>query len=157
GGESAAPGFSLNVTAARAILARAPAEIDATQWARVALPTPEGELEVFLVRESPVMEDGLARRFPNLKTYVLRGESRPEHTGRLLLTDSQLHAFVMRDDYSFQVSPDEENRFFPARVELPGASGCETPQAGRPFADRRANPSDPGALRVFRAAFCATA
>src|SRR5204862_1493282 len=60
-------------------LAAAPMEFtrDATQNPIINLPMPDGNLARFRFEESPVIERGLAEKYPGLKTYRAQGIDDP--------------------------------------------------------------------------------
>ena len=68
----------MNRAALGGVLARAPKEFSQTMEqanVQVDLPLPEGGFGKFLVLESPIMEPGLAAKFPQIKTYIVQGIS----------------------------------------------------------------------------------
>jgi len=71
----------------------------------IALPAPEGGFQRFAVHESPVMEPGLARRHPEIKTYSGRGLDKPAATVRLDFTPLGLHASVRGPEGMWYVDP----------------------------------------------------
>ncbi|MEZ4851723.1 MAG: hypothetical protein R3B93_24545 [Bacteroidia bacterium] len=78
--------FRLNKSALEGQLSRAPMEF--TQLAKtsspiVKLPMPDGSFQRFKVVESPIMEAGLAQKFPEIKTYSGQGIDDPSATVRM--------------------------------------------------------------------------
>ena len=74
-------------------------------------PTPEGTFEQFRITESPIMEAGLAAKFPNIKTYKAVGIDDPTATMRFSITVFGLHTMTlsgMRN--SMYVDPYTEDR-----------------------------------------------
>lgn len=60
----------------------------------VELPMPDGTMAAFEVWESPVMEPGLAERFPAIKSYAGRGFNNPEMTTRFGVNHQGFHAII---------------------------------------------------------------
>lgn len=89
--------LELNIAGLQAKLQSAPMEF--TSAARrnplqVAFPMPDGTMEVFEVVESPIMEPGLAARYPNIKTFKGKGLSQKNAIIRFGLTARGLHAVI---------------------------------------------------------------
>ncbi|HSU28213.1 MAG TPA: hypothetical protein VLJ68_07520, partial [Chitinophagaceae bacterium] len=78
--------FSLDIPAFFSFLRSLPMEqqpIRATQGLVLDLPMPDGRFSKFKVWESPVMEPGLAARFPEIRTYAGQGIDDPSATLRM--------------------------------------------------------------------------
>ena len=72
------------------------------------LPMPDGTRMVFQVQESPIMEPGLAARFPTIKTYTLRSVDDPSITGRMDRNHRNLHVLLLTQQGAVQINPDTE-------------------------------------------------
>lgn len=59
------------------------------------LPAPDGSLQLFALEESPMMEDGLAKQFPEIKTWAGVGISDPGAYMRCDMTPRGFHAMVL--------------------------------------------------------------
>ena len=59
----------------------------------VTLPLPDGTFQTFRIWESSLMEEGLARKFPEIKTYVIRAVNNLRLTGRMMVSPYEVSAF----------------------------------------------------------------
>jgi hypothetical protein len=90
--------FTLDIPAIRNVLNTAPQEknIQAKNSNIILfLPLPDGGYGRFQIVESPIMEKGLADKFPEIKTYLGMGIDDPYATVRLDLTPLGFHAMIM--------------------------------------------------------------
>ena len=72
--------LNLDFEAMKSILENAPMEFTAAAKSQplvIALPMPDGRMENFEVVESPIMEQGLSDKFPEIKTYIVQGVDNP--------------------------------------------------------------------------------
>ncbi|MER3524283.1 MAG: hypothetical protein C4326_09510 [Ignavibacteria bacterium] len=104
--------YFLDYDAMRIALFAAPME--RTQQARIApaiiiLPTPDGTLAPFAVVESPIMEEGLAAQFPDIRTFSGQGIDDPTATVRLDVGPAGFHAMVLSPNGDYFIDP--HNRF----------------------------------------------
>ena len=67
--------FSLDVQGLKAYLSQAPMEFKKEQGLLLEIPAPEGDLKLFYVYESPVMEAEISARYPNIKSYIAYSKS----------------------------------------------------------------------------------
>ncbi len=88
----------LDLPGMRELLSRAPMEftpLAATNPVILLLPMPDGTFERFEVVLSPIMEEGLARQIPDVKTWAGQGIDDPTATIRLDITPFGFHAQVL--------------------------------------------------------------
>ena len=81
--------LQINKAALKNLLAAAPPESSGpigTAGVELEIPLPSGGFGRFLVQESPIMEDKLAAKFPQIKTYVGQGIDDPTATMRIDVT-----------------------------------------------------------------------
>jgi hypothetical protein len=105
--------LSLNETAVRNLLSRAPIEFktrelpEAGREAQVTmtLPMPDGTFSRFRIEESPVMAAELAAHFPDIRTYRGRSIDDPTVTTRLDITPAGFHAIVLSSRGTVIVEP----------------------------------------------------
>lgn len=79
------------------VLSRAPFEGSGRvrdSSAVITLPRPDGSFELFAFVESPIMEPGLAARYPQIRTYLGQGLDNPAATVRFDMTPQGFHAQV---------------------------------------------------------------
>ena len=98
----------LDIPKLKSLLNRAPMEY--TSAARnsdviLELPMPDGSIQRFRVVESPIMEEGLAKKFPQIKTYAGSSLDKLATTVRFDLTPAGFHAMVLSPEGTFFVDP----------------------------------------------------
>jgi hypothetical protein len=100
--------LALDSGALRERLSGAPLEFTrplGEEGALLALPMPDGTLLHVRVEESPIMEPGLARQFPEIKTYRGQGVEDPTATTRLGWTSAGFHAIVLGASGTVYIDP----------------------------------------------------
>jgi len=95
----------LDLTALKSYLASAPMERSGLSPIKINLPTPDGKSQEFAVTESPIMENGLAVRYPSIKTYLIQGITNPVACGRMDVTYLGFHAMILDGDKTFFIDP----------------------------------------------------
>lgn len=99
---------ALDVGALQQLLAQAPRETSVaaeTLAIELPLPLPDGTTQRFRVVEAPVMAPELARRYPDIRTYLGQGVDDPTATLRCDLTPRGFHAQVLRGSGAVYIDP----------------------------------------------------
>jgi hypothetical protein len=97
--------LTLDFSGIKNYLATAPMERSGVAGLKLYLPTPDGNQQEFAVYASPVMENGLAVRYPEIKTYLIQGVTNPAACGRLDFTYLGFHAMILDGDKTFFIDP----------------------------------------------------
>ncbi len=97
--------LSLDLSALKNYLASAPLERSGMSPLKLMLPTPDGQSQMFSVMESPIMENGLAVKYPGIKTYIIQGLTNTAACGRLDVTYLGFHAMILDGDKTFFIDP----------------------------------------------------
>jgi len=136
----------------------------AHQTIEVQLPVGGGELEHFGIVESPVMQSGLASRYPEIRTYKIHGIDNPHASGRISLTSSGLHGMITSPEGSFFINPQGQNNYRAFKKnnhETSPSFGCDNPDhnhltpAGK-ISGHKSLARKAGQLKVYRIAIAAT-
>ena len=124
------------------VLARAPMEFTGGRAGGVemALPMPDGRMARFRIEESPIMEPGLAARYPEIHTYRGHGIDDPTATTRFGWTAAGFHAIVITGIGTAFIDPwtqgDTEHviAYFKREQSLVGRGpfSCSVPGRGGP-------------------------
>ena len=88
--------YRLNETGLRSYLAKAPLEFQANSASlRLDIPLPDGTVESFAMRESPILAPAVAARHPEIKTYTGTGLTHRSYTIRLSFTANGFDAIIL--------------------------------------------------------------
>ena len=91
--------YSLDLNAFKSLLQNAPNDQSGiTSNVVVPFPNSNGVIENYIVYDAPVMEEGLAIKFPGIKSYIAKGIDNPKTTLRFSVTDFGLHAMSVSGD-----------------------------------------------------------
>jgi hypothetical protein len=71
----------------------------------ITLPLPEGGYGRFKILESPIMEQGLANQFPEIKTFIVQGVDDPASSGRIDQTPKGFRACIYSTRGRFFIDP----------------------------------------------------
>ncbi len=101
-----------NYAELKSLLANAPAEFteaSKTNPLTISLPSPDGGYSLFEVVSYSMMEDGLARKFPEIRTFTIKGISDPYATGKLDITIHGFHAMIQSPSGNYFIDPYSTN------------------------------------------------
>lgn len=91
--------FQLDQAVLADVLDRAPMEFSEAAKSStpvvMTIPMPDGSLQRFRIQESPIMEPGLAARFPAIRTYIAQGIDDPAANVRFDRTPLGFHAQIL--------------------------------------------------------------
>ena len=91
--------YSLKLNLLKSRLLQAPlASGNSSSNVIIPFPNPKGELEDYKIYEAPIMEQGLADKFPNLNTYTGKNIKNPAETIRFSITVFGLHGMSLSDE-----------------------------------------------------------
>jgi uncharacterized repeat protein (TIGR01451 family) len=97
-----------DIAALTANLAQAPMEFTAAaenNQVTLTLPLPDGGYGDYYLYESPVMHPDLAAKFPEIKTYTVKGVQDVYASGRVDITPKGFHAMVYSPGKTFYIDP----------------------------------------------------
>jgi len=77
----------------RRLLNQVPDELSG-QSLEIDLPMPDGSLAAYLIYESGIMQPGLAAKFPEIKSYVVRGIDHPGSAGRVDISSKGFRGMI---------------------------------------------------------------
>lgn len=130
--------LELELEGMKALLAEAPMEYTAAakkKQIQIALPFPDGRMEVFRVVESPVMKPALAAKYPMIRTFSARSASGKPYSARFDYTVHGFHAVIRTDEGTIYIDPFAEGQtqfymsYFTRDYDLEGA-GIYVPACG---------------------------
>ena len=136
----------------------------------IELPLPDGSFQKFKIWESPLMEPELSAKFPEIKTYLLKGVDDPFASGRMSVSPDEFGAFftsqqfgqavyirkVLKNDTSIYLSywgKNDPSNLKPFNCQWEGSTVPSDPTPQRDLT----GPNETGdKLRVFRLAMTIT-
>lgn len=172
--------LKLDVTSIKSFLNKTPLEFTAAAKSVnsvLELPMPDGNYEEFTIVESPIMENELAQKFPEIKTYAGHSIKNPATTVRMDFTPRGFHAMILSPEGTFFIDPYStstveyyivyDKKDFTTKKKF----SCEIDQVKQPSIDTPINqnpdkklntptaihaPIGDGILRTYRLALAAT-
>ncbi|MFA5011537.1 MAG: reprolysin-like metallopeptidase [Ignavibacteria bacterium] len=100
--------LTLNIPEIRNVLNSAPQEKNvfaSNSNTILYLPLPEGGFSKFRIVESPTMDEGLAVKYPEIKTYTAQGIDDPYATAKIDITPLGFHAMILTAGNSIFIDP----------------------------------------------------
>lgn len=97
--------FNLNVTQLKAALALAPQRDASTSSVIIQFPDGDGILQNYRIYEASVMDDELAAKHPEIKSYVGQGIENPAATVRFSTTIFGVHAMILSPQGTVYTDP----------------------------------------------------
>ncbi len=100
--------ITLDAEKMKLLLSKAPLEKDLSisqSNTIVKLPLPDGTVQSFRIVESPIMEPGLALKFPEIKTYSGQGVENPSARVKLDFTPKGFHAMIFAAEGTAFIDP----------------------------------------------------
>lgn len=168
--------FRADKTALRSVLEKAPLEFAgaATESEMImTLPLPDGSFARYKIQYSPIMETGLAAKYPEIRTYIAQGIDNPASTARISMSPTGFRAIIFSGYKTILVDPYAKNdtanyiSYDKATVTADGNFRCQIGgerlsfgKQHNEFFDFTAAPnlvSNGTTLRAYRIALAATA
>ncbi len=155
--------FQVDSTKLKQQLSRATHEGRSTAHIQIKLPFKNGGIESFTVEESPVMSAGLSAKYPQIKSYRIRGIDHLDATGRISLSPKGFHGMITDATGTYYIDPDKNDVYRSYRKKSQKISqsfncGVEGHSHDSPVSHvaRRAANRTAGTVRVYRLAVAAT-
>ncbi|MDD3721348.1 MAG: M12 family metallo-peptidase, partial [Lutibacter sp.] len=104
--------YELNLNQLKSKLNKAPKRKENLDKSSTVLsfPNENGKLEKYQIFEASIMEEGLQKEYPNIRSYVGKGVDNPGSVIRFSITSLGLHAMVLRNEEgSVYIDPTTEN------------------------------------------------
>jgi len=143
------------------------APMENSGWSEtIELPLPNGDMQSFSIVESPIVEPGLAAKFPDNKSYKLQGIDDPTASGRADIGSKGFHAVIISASGRFFIDPEQAGagdgyrsysrtasyKSEPFSCSVESESVSKSPNFS---AEKNLNRAD-GNLRVYRLAMATT-
>lgn len=101
----------LNTTELQFVLNQAPNESRGHSQTYIDLPLPNGKMGRYKIYHSPIMNDALAREFPNIQTFRVVDTLNPENTGRLDMSPDGFHGMLFQNGETIFIDPIGGNQY----------------------------------------------
>ncbi|PHQ57622.1 MAG: hypothetical protein COC16_00430 [Lutibacter sp.] len=134
----------------------------------LSFPNEKGKLENYQVFEASIMEEGLQRKYPNIRSFIGKGIDDPNSVVRFSRSSFGLHAMLVKESrntiYIDTYSMNKESYIVYTKKSLTGVSQfeclvdeIETPiKLNQSTISSKNNNADDGILRTFRLAIATT-
>ena len=132
----------------------------------ISLPMPDGSMLRFKIHDSPIMEEGLAARYPQIRTFTGQALDGSAVTTRFDWTPHGFHAILLTPRGTVLIEPDGPNYIAYFQGDAPaGSMECDVDElpenepfvAVKQMGERVNLVSSGAALRTYRLAVAATA
>lgn len=91
--------FTIDLNKLNLDLANAPLDLETSESnVFISFPNSKGESDKYMIFEAPIMEEALAARYSDIKSYIGRGVDNPRKTVRFSITLFGLHAMIFSPD-----------------------------------------------------------
>ncbi|HEU5132785.1 MAG TPA: zinc-dependent metalloprotease family protein, partial [Pyrinomonadaceae bacterium] len=161
--------LSLDTIHLQSLLRRAPREFTEAESPIISLPMPDGSMMRFKIHDSPIMEEGLASRYPQIRTFSGQALDGSGTTTRFDWTPQGFHAILLTSRGTVLIEPDGENQttsyiaYFQSDAPA-GSMECDVEDspdeepivAVKHMGERASLVSSGSALRTYRLAVAAT-
>lgn len=103
--------FEMELSNLKDFLSTAPLKYNNQQLSNVQiqLPLPDGSADNYMVFEAPIMEEGLANKFPEIKTFIFQSTSNQMRYGRADITLKGFHLMLFDDESTIFIDPFSTN------------------------------------------------
>lgn len=121
--------FNADIVALRNLLGQVPHRSSGDFSHQIQLPMPDGSLARFQIIESPIMEDGLAQHYPDVKTFKVFGIDDEHASGRIDITARGFSGMLQTSNGRVFIDPDYSStqaNFYSSKYRTSG-------QPGQPF------------------------
>lgn len=155
--------FSLNTTALKNELSKAPQRFSGLSNVVIELPTNNGAIQKFRVYEASVMEPALQAQHPNIRSYAAQGIDDPSAVARFSVSNLGVNVMISSPNFStIYIDPYTKDKSYyisynvdklPSDPNIFECSAEDNEIINMPFENRNA---DDGILRTFRLALACT-
>ncbi|HSE19981.1 MAG TPA: zinc-dependent metalloprotease family protein [Pyrinomonadaceae bacterium] len=162
--------LNLDTIHLQSLLQRAPREFTAAAKGPdvpiISLPMPDGSMQRFKILDSPIMEEGLAARYPQIRTFSGVALDGSATTTRFGWTPQGFHAILLTPRGTVLIEPDgpDQNYIAYFQGDVPAGSmecNVDTPAEDDPLTKQLGDTaklvSSGASLRTYRLAVAATA
>ena len=76
----------------------------------ISLPSPNKGESTFYVWDAPIIQPGLAEKYPSIRTYLIQDTENPLIHGRMSMTAKGMKAYITSPDESYFIYPDDAEK-----------------------------------------------